>query len=96
MPAILLHNPIMLIRLAAVSIVPRTVTYGLATVCSTANPVPITNSPVKKTPYVRMYAAGTNSTVPNAMSHSPTVTLFLYPILPISLAAGMDITRYAI
>ena len=47
MPAALLQMPMMLMRRAAVSSGPRTVTYGLEAVCSRESPVPCTNSPVR-------------------------------------------------
>ncbi|MBK8780179.1 MAG: hypothetical protein IPO25_23310 [Saprospiraceae bacterium] len=46
-PAALLNTPMILILLAALSIGPRMVIYGLEAVCNKAIPPPITNKPNK-------------------------------------------------
>jgi hypothetical protein len=57
-PANLLHIPIILILLAALSIGPIIVMYGLAADCKIVKPAPITNRPVRKIPYVLLSVAG--------------------------------------
>ena len=47
-PANLLQIPMMLIRLAALSIGPTIVIYGLAAACKIVNPVPMENKPIRK------------------------------------------------
>jgi len=55
------------------------VTYGLEAVCRIASPVPITNKPIRKTQYVRVYAAGIKIRVPTAIIKSPRIIPFLNP-----------------
>ena len=67
MPASLLQTPMMLMRLAADSMGPITVTKGLPAVCNTARPIPKRNSPAKNNAYWRVRAAGMKNSAPSAM-----------------------------
>ena len=90
-PANLLQIPKMLIRRAALSFGPITVTYGLDAVCNNAKPVPITNKPVKNTAKVLDKAAGIKIIVPIAIIHKPIIIPFLKPIFFKTHAEGKAI-----
>ena len=83
----------MLIRLAALSIGPILVMYGLAAVWRIASPVPKMNKPVRKILYVLVYAAGTNKSAPNAIVHNPIASPFFIPDLSSKKEAGTDMIK---
>ncbi len=79
-PAVLLQIPAMLIRLAALSIGPMIVKYGLDAVCNSAKAEPCTNMPVRNKPKEFVLAAGTKSKEPNPNTNNPVTSPFLNPI----------------
>ena len=72
-PANLLQIPITLILRAALSIGPIIVIYGFAAACKIESPVPMIKSPVRKMPYIRPSAAGTNKKAPHDKQIKPNI-----------------------
>src|SRR3954468_6337093 len=87
-PAILLHMPMMLMRWAALSSGPIIVTYGLAAVCSSDNPIPMINKPVRNNGYDREFAAGMKTKAPTAIIQKPIIMPFLKPVFFRTKEAG--------
>ncbi len=86
----------MLIRFAALSWGPSSVTYGLDAVCNKAIPAPCINKPVKKRPKVLVMPAGMNSKAPNAASNNPIAIPFLKPVFFNKYPAGKEASIYEI
>src|SRR5579862_5933119 len=82
-------------RLDAVSGGPSTDTYAFAATCNAVIPAASTISAPRNSANDGALAAGINSSAPPPIVTSPATIVFLYPIVSISLADGIEKIKYA-